>query len=217
VNRALRAATLCVALLSPVALSACSAGQVTQTATQDRDKTGAQAQVDDITLRTVRLANPRGGGAYEAGDDVELSLAIVNTGEEDDTLLSIDGEGFAAVEITGSSTEVSISGTSQGPQTVATSGGEIEVPADSTLFIGADELTITLTDLDEALTVGQYVSLVLTFENAGEVEVLATVANPDWTLERGEGFDFHHEEGGDTEGSEDIARERESAVGEDHS
>src|SRR5688500_6382196 len=41
VNRALRAATMGVLLLPPVALSACSAGQVTQTATQERDKVGA--------------------------------------------------------------------------------------------------------------------------------------------------------------------------------
>ena len=50
-NRALRAATLGVLLLSSVALSACSAGQVTQTATQERDKTGSMAQVGDLTLR----------------------------------------------------------------------------------------------------------------------------------------------------------------------
>jgi hypothetical protein len=45
VKRALRAAIVGVALFSPVALSACSAGQVTQTATQERDKVGAMAQV----------------------------------------------------------------------------------------------------------------------------------------------------------------------------
>ena len=44
-NRALGAATAGVLLLSPLALSACSAGQVTQTATQQRDKVGAMAQV----------------------------------------------------------------------------------------------------------------------------------------------------------------------------
>jgi hypothetical protein len=53
VNRALRAATMGVLLLSPVALSACSAGQVTQTATQERDKVGAMGQVGDLTLRAV--------------------------------------------------------------------------------------------------------------------------------------------------------------------
>src|SRR4029453_15292558 len=83
VNRALRAATMGVLLLSPVVLSACSAGQVTQTATQERDKVGAMAQVGDLTIRAVRLARPR-GGAYDRGDDAELQMAIVNTGDEPD-------------------------------------------------------------------------------------------------------------------------------------
>ena len=77
-------------------------------------------------------------------------------------------------------------------------------------------MTITLTNLDESVTVGQHLSLVLTFENAGEVTVQATVATPAEEIEREEGFDFHHseEEGEGAEGPEDIARERESAVGD---
>jgi hypothetical protein len=55
---------------------------------------------------------------------------------------------------------------------------------------------------------------VLTFENAGELTVLATVATPDEELEREEGFDFHHSEEEGAEGAEDVARERESAVGD---
>jgi hypothetical protein len=106
VNRALRAATVGVLLLSPVALSACSAGQVTQTATQERDKVGAMAQVGDITVRAAELEHPR-GGAYESGDDAELRLVIVNGGQEADTLVGIDGEGFGGVEF-----EVAGTGTS---------------------------------------------------------------------------------------------------------
>ena len=87
-NRALRAATMGVLLLSPVALSACSAGQVTQTATQDRDKTGGQAKVGGITLRAVELEYPR-GGTYSAGDDAGLRMAIVNTGSKSDTLTGV--------------------------------------------------------------------------------------------------------------------------------
>src|SRR3954469_19383263 len=99
-----------VLLLSPVALSACSAGQVTQTATQERDKTGAPAQVGDITPRQGRLVSPR-GGTYERGDDAELQLAIVNGGTEDDTLVSVDGKGFSSAEISsgGSSSSASSS------------------------------------------------------------------------------------------------------------
>jgi copper(I)-binding protein len=191
VNRALRAAIVGVALFSPVALSACSAGQVTQTATQDRDKTGAMAQVGDITLRQVQIAYPR-GGSYDAGDDAELTLSIVNTGQEPDTLVSVDGDGFRSAELTGTSSAVNSAGSPSGTTTVATSD-EIEVAADTSVFVGSDDLTITLTDLDEPLTVGQYVTLVLSFENAGDITVRATVANPSQEVERGEGFDFHQE------------------------
>ncbi len=217
-NRALRAAIVGVALLSPVALSACSAGQVTQTATQDRDKVGAMAQVGDITVRQGRLAFPR-SGSYDAGDDAELQMAIVNTGEETDTLLSIEGDGFGDAEIEGSSPEANSGGTPVGTVPVA-GAEEIELPPDVTVFLGTGDLTVTLTDLDEPLTVGQRLPLVLTFENAGEVPLNVTVATPEEALEREEPFDFHHEEGEEGEeggeGAEDIARERESAVGDEN-
>src|SRR4029453_6758287 len=90
-----------VLLLSPIALSACSAGQVTQTATQQRDKTGGQAQVGALSLRQAQIESPR-GGVYDAGDDALLRLAIVNSGTEDDTLVRIAGDGFAEAEVRGS-------------------------------------------------------------------------------------------------------------------
>ena len=102
-NRALRAATMGVLLLSPVALAACSAGQVTQTAGQERDKTGAQAQVGDILSARRSSLSPR-GGSYEQGDDAELRLALVNSGDEDDTLVGVEGEGFGSAEIEDAST-----------------------------------------------------------------------------------------------------------------
>jgi copper(I)-binding protein len=226
VNRALGAATAGVLLLSPLALSACSAGQVTQTATQERDKVGAMAQVGDITVRAVELASPT-AGSYEAGDDAELTLAVVNAGQETDTLVGIDGEGFGDVEIqaaatadtganSGSSTTTggtTTGGTTTGGATAGTGGsGEIEIPTDTTVFVDGDDTSITLTDLDESLTVGQYLELTLSFENAGDVTVPVTVANPEEEQERGEAFDFHQEEeGGSEEGTEDTARERESA------
>lgn len=209
-NRALRATIVGVALFSPVALSACSAGQVTQTATQERDKVGAMAQLGDITVRQVEIAYPR-GGSYEAGDDAELTMAIVNTGEETDTLVSVEGDGFGSAEITGTSSEVNAAGAPSGSTPVATASDEIELAPDTTVFVGSGDLSITLTDLDEGLTVGQPVPLVLTFENAGEITVRATVSTPSSTQRRGEPFDF--QEGGEAgQGAEDIARERESSA-----
>lgn len=193
-NRALRAATTVVLLVSPVALSACSAGQVTQTATQERDKVGAMAEVGEITLRAVQFATPR-GDSYDRGDDVELTLAVVNGGQEADALVGISGDGFGEAEIDDGS-----------------SSDELEIPADAAVYVGGDaEASITLRDLDEALTVGQYVSLTFEFENAGEVTVPVTVAPPAEAEERGEAFDFHHEEEGAEEHSGDAAREDESA------
>ena len=184
-NRALRAATMGVLLLSPVALSACSSGQVTQTASQNRDKTGGQATVGGITLRAVEVEYPR-GGAYDAGDDAELLMAIVNTTTESDTLTAVDGEGFASAEITGARSEDAAAGTSA-PE-------EIEIGPGETVFVGEDGGRIELTDLDEELTTGQNLELVLTFADAGEVTVTAPVATPDDVEERGERFEFNEEE-----------------------
>src|SRR3954447_12847728 len=91
-----------VLLFSPLALSACGAGQVTQTATQNRDKVGPMAQVGDISLRAVELAAPP-GDKYEQGSDAELTLAIVNGGEEPDTLVGVSGKDFTSAQISASS------------------------------------------------------------------------------------------------------------------
>ena len=199
-NRALRARTLGALLLSPIALAACSSGQVTQTATQERDKAGPMADVANITLRTVVLEHPT-GGSYEEGDDAELRAAIVNIADEADTLLSIEGEAFEEVRVLGDEvTEVSQS---------SGSSGEIglEIPRNETVFLGGDGPTVILENLQEELTTGEGIELTMTFELAGEITIRAMVATPEEALERGEPFDFHHEE------QETGSDEREAASG----
>ncbi|MCZ2858276.1 copper chaperone PCu(A)C [Blastococcus sp. VKM Ac-2987] len=204
-NRALRAATMGVLLLSPLALSACSAGQVTQTASQQRDKVGAMAEVGDITLRAVAVNSPEGGGAYEAGDDATVRMAVVNSGNEDDTLTGVSGEGFDEAVMTPAGETASDS---------TAGSGELEIPARSTVFVGAEGgPEITLSGLDEALTTGQSVELVLTFENAGEVTVGTPVATPEEFIEREEAFDFHHEEEEGESGAEEANREDTESAG----
>ena len=199
-NRALRATTMGALLLSPVALSACSTGQVTQTATQERDKSGPQADVANITLRSVVLEYPD-GGSYEEGDDAELRAAIVNTADEADTLLSIESDAFEEVRVLGDDvSEVSQSSGSSGDI-------GLEIGRNETVFLGENGPTILLENLTQDLTTGQSIVLTMTFELAGEVTVRAMVANPEETLERGEAFDFHHQE--QEAGSDD----RETAAG----
>jgi copper(I)-binding protein len=219
VNRALRAATMGVLLFSPFALSACSAGQVTQTADQQRDKVGAMAEVGDIALRQLAVVAPE-DGEYPAGEDAPLQVAIVNTGTEDDTLTGITGEGFGDVEI--SSDEVSATPSEQPAGTGAGStddsgttagSGELVIPAGATVFIGGEgDSAITLTDLDEALTSGRGLDLTFTFENAGEVSSVVPVAAAQEELERGESFDFHHEEEGETGGGAEEGHQEETEV-----
>jgi copper(I)-binding protein len=194
VNRALRATTMGALLLSPVGLAACGAGQVTQTVTQDRDKAGPMADVANITLRSVVLEFPS-GGSYDEGDDAELRAAIVNIADESDTLLSIEGDGFEEVRLLGTDVDA-VSQPSGG------AGGdlELEIPPDEIVFLGGDGPTVLLENLTEPLTAGQGIELVMTFEQAGEINVRAQVDNPEEEVEREEPFDFHQEEqeaGGD--------------------
>jgi copper(I)-binding protein len=100
VNRALRAATIGVLLLGPVTLSACSAGQVNQTALQVRDKVGTSVSLGQLDLRAVQLAYPQ-GGRYTTGDDAVLTMAIVNKAARPDVLQSISGPGFQGIRVTG--------------------------------------------------------------------------------------------------------------------
>jgi copper(I)-binding protein len=204
VNRALRAAALGVLLLSPVALSACSAGQVTQTESQARDKTGAWAHVGDIVLRQVELAYPT-SGRYAPGDDAELQMSIVNTGAQDDALVGITGDGFQSVRVTGGGTAAGGSAP-RTPSGAPASGSmtPIPIPADSSLFLGQKGPTVTLANLTESLTAGQSLPLTLTFHNAGQVTVTALVGTPNRALPRGPSFDFHQAEG--TEGGNQAAQ-----------
>ena len=184
-NRALRAVTLGVLLVAPIALTACSAGQVTQTETQARDHTGPMAEVGDLSLRGVQLAYPT-GGSYAEGDDAELQMAIVNRGDEDDALVDVTGENFDGFRITGGGTAAGSGGT-------AGADAEVAIPAHSALYLGQEGPTVTLENLSEPLTPGQTIELTLEFSNAGEVTVDAQVGTPDRAVPRGEGFDFHDE------------------------
>jgi len=99
VNRALRAAAMGALLLSPVALAACSAGQVAQTATQEQNL-GNNADLGDLRLRALELGCPP-DLAYAQGDDARLFGTVVNVGDGTDTLTGIESDAFDDVEFSG--------------------------------------------------------------------------------------------------------------------
>jgi copper(I)-binding protein len=186
VNRGLRAAATAALLLSPVALGACSAGQVAQTAVQDRDKTGNMSSVGDLALRAVQLPYPT-GGVYPAGSDARLLAAVVNPADTEDTLVAIEGDQFASVDVVDP----------DAAQASATSSGSLDltVPADGILYLGnGTGPSVTLVGLTEDISVGQTVDVTFTFEQAGQVTVPVPVAVASRDLPRGEPFDFEQEQ-----------------------
>jgi copper(I)-binding protein len=185
-----------VLLLSPVALSACSAGQVAQTAIQERDRVGGTARVGDLSVREARLAYPT-NGVYAAGSNPRLIVAISNSGLQDDTLVDITGEGFASAQLVGGAATSTATGA---PTPGATGAGlDVPIPAQSNVFVGGDGPTVALTDLAEELTTGQALDVTMSFERAGEVAVTVLVGTSTRVVPRGEAFDFHEEEGGGEE------------------
>jgi copper(I)-binding protein len=176
-----------VLLLSPVALAACSAGQVTQTATQEQNL-GNSADVGQLHLRALELPYPT-GGVYPSGSDARLLGAIASDAATDDTLVSIEGEQFESVEVVDP-------GAATGAAAGAGSGSlGLTVPAGGTRFIGnGTGPSITLVGLTEDLGVGDYVDVRFSFEQAGEVTVAVPVGTAGRDLPRGDAFDFHGDE-----------------------
>jgi copper(I)-binding protein len=185
-RRALRTAAMGVLLLSPVALAACSAGQVAQTATQEQNL-GNSADVGNLHLRALELPYPT-GGVYSSGADARLLGAIANDTPSEDTLVSIEGDDFDSVEVVDpSAAAAAAAGTD-------TDSLDITVPGAGTLFLGnGSGPSITLVGLSDELGVGQYVDVTFTFEQAGQVTVAVPVATAKRDLPRGEEFNFHED------------------------
>ncbi|OMQ15548.1 hypothetical protein A7K94_0208630 [Modestobacter sp. VKM Ac-2676] len=205
-RRAPRAAALGALLLSPVVLSACGAGQVSQTAEQG-PRIGANAEADGVALRGLQLPYPT-GGQYPVGGDARLIGAIVNASQSDDTLVSVTGPDFTDVEVVDPAAEPVAAG-------ATSSALDVTVPAGEALLLGnGDGPGITLVGLSESLGVSQYTPVTFTFEQAGDVTVEVPVGIPTRDLPRGEVFDWHYEEHGE-EGAESTEPGSESSESAD--
>jgi copper(I)-binding protein len=191
VNRAPRAAAIGALLLAPVALSACSAGQVTQTSTQEQNF-GGQMDVGPLNLRALELPYPT-GGVYPSGSDARLLGAVVSSADVPDTLVGITGPDFTGVEV--------VDPTAAAAGAAPSAAVSLPVPADGTLFLGDGQgPAVTLVGLADDLSVGQYVDVTFSFTNSGDVTVPVPVGTATRDLPRGEAFDFHPEVETDQQG-----------------
>ncbi|WNV73561.1 copper chaperone PCu(A)C [Geodermatophilus sp. DSM 44513] len=184
-------------LLAPLVLGACGAGQVTQTATQDRDRTGGQGQVGGIAVRAVQLAHPP-DGVHAPGDPVPLTMAVVNTGRTDDRLVGVSGPDFAAAGLGAASPAATPpDGTRAllGPAPATAPTVDLPVPAGEAVLVGTDTPPVVLTGLTRPLDAAQSLAVTLTFARAGTATVPAITAPAPGLVPRGPAFDFHAEDG----------------------
>jgi len=153
-------------LSAAIVLSGCSAGQISQSASQQPAVNGTLAWVGDptsgIALRNVHLRAPQTSDYVRPGADAELLFVAVNESAENDDRL---------VSITSSVGTVSLT-------------GNLTVPAGGTLIVGTPDGTPSALDATEgADTVEASVQLTkpisnglnypftFTFERSGQTEL----------------------------------------------
>lgn len=158
VSVALAACGLAVA----AGLSACSAGQVSQTSTQQAAVNGTAATLGTITLRNVHLRAPQTSDYVQPGGEVELLFVASNESPDTaDKLTSITSE-FGTVSLS----------------------GDTSLPAADVLIVGepdgqvaaleqtekSDVATATV-DISKPITNGLTYDFTFNFEKAGQTTV----------------------------------------------
>lgn len=97
--RWVRAVALLSVPLAAALITGCGAGQITQSSEQRSGVDGAQSQVGDIALRNVAVLPPT-GNSYEKGATIALDGVIVNTGIDNDQLVSVTYGELTATVVT---------------------------------------------------------------------------------------------------------------------
>jgi len=153
-------------LSAAIVLSGCSAGQISQSASQQPAVNGTLAWVGDptsgIALRNVHLRAPQTSDYVRPGSDAELLFVAVNeSAEKDDRLVSITSS-IGTVRLT----------------------GNLTVPAGGTLIVGTPDGTPSALDategantseaslqLTEPISNGLNYPFTFTFERSGQKEL----------------------------------------------
>ncbi|WP_459548968.1 hypothetical protein [Nocardia sp. X0981] len=163
-----------------LALSGCSAGQISQTADQDAAINGSAAEIGTIALRNVHIVYPGDESPQNntKGGRAALALSIVNTGETvTDELTSVTTD-LGTVKITpaeGSKLEISpaetvVVSTPEAGAETGTTGETIETDAGETT-----PARIEITGLTQDIIPGLTYNVSFNFKENGEVSVQVPV------------------------------------------
>lgn len=174
---------LALAAGASLALSACSAGQITQTSSQAAAINGTNTDAGSIALRNVHVIYPNSEEySIEPGGTAQLGFTIVNldtyvsdtlTDISTDFASSVTGAGFEiepqSSVIAGASPETAelVEGVDESPRP----GSTEETPAAAP----SEVLTVELVDLSEGVRPGLTIPITFTFEEAGDVTLSVPV------------------------------------------
>ncbi len=177
-------------LAAAAALSGCSAGQVSQTSTQQAAVNGTAATEGNITIRNAHLRATLTTDYVRPGSEVELLFVASNESPDTpDKLTSITSD-FGTVSLTGD--------TALPPADVLLVGepdGQI-APLESAETADAAKATV---DLSKPITNGLTYEFTFNFQNAGQITLPVPISAGE-SPRRDQSADASDEAGGDTGG-----------------
>ncbi|MFC4603748.1 hypothetical protein [Rhodococcus kronopolitis] len=165
------ATAVALAAAAAISLSACSAGQISQTATQVAAVNGNYANQGDVALRNVHILYPNSDEfSLEPGGTVALAFTAVNENlSEPERLGRISTDFAKSVTIAGEAGgRVIDPGTSLGAGVRAAT--VLDDPEDPTQLV-----LVTLDDISEGVRPGLTIPVTFTFARAGDITVQVPV------------------------------------------
>ncbi len=170
-RRSTRVAVLAAsALIGAVALAGCSAGQLSQTASQESAVDGTQTVVKNVALRNVRIEALLNKDFLAPGSTVDLVLVAINQSPDvADKLVGISSD-IGKVTVTGNATLPP-----GGTLFVGTPGGQNRKAANA---VEAAETAKATVALDKPITNGPNYNFTFDFEKAGRVSLAVPISAP---------------------------------------
>jgi copper(I)-binding protein len=161
-TRAVTVAAAACALAASAALAGCSAGQISQTATQQAAVNGTAATAWPITLRNVHLRAPQTADYVQPGSDVELLFVASNESPDTNDKL---------VSITSDYGTVALSGDTSLPATSALVIGEPDGQISALEQTETSETAKAMVSLSKPISNGLTYDFTFNFEKAGSTTV----------------------------------------------
>jgi copper(I)-binding protein len=147
-----------VALLAPV-LAGCEAGNGAPVLEYHPAANGAMGTTDSLTVSDAFILGGANGQPIPAGGSASMFLSVYNGGSSGDKLLGVDTNGAA--------------------KSVQLTGGTIAIPGQNMTDLEGPKPKVVLRNLSKPLMSGSTVEVLLSFQNAGSVELSVPVEAQD--------------------------------------